>query len=840
MVFSQKIFNAKKRKKQAALDQWNQISADIATATQALDLLLLDTHRYIDPYQVAQWQEQWSDLNNRVLASKRDTKKKTPLEEETLKKLESYKEMLLGLAEKVKTRNERYLAYQMDTLQKMIGPIEGQTLDEQQLTCLLKEIRNQLVVAGAGTGKTMTVIGNIKYLLKTEKYKPGEILVLSYSNASAAEMSSRIRKETGERIDAMTFEKLGSTIITAVNGVKPAITPISLSAFIQKFLNDRMTDPIYLKKFIHYLSFHRISQKSEFEFTSQAEYDDYLELNQPITLKKEIVKSYGEMDIANFLYKNGINYHYQCPYTIESATDEYARYLPDFYLPDADIYIEYVGIDRQGRVPDYFTAKPHQTPTETYQAAIDWKRALHAENQTTMLECYAYEKLEGQLCQSLEKKLRAENVAFNPKSDFEMWDEIKNTNKNILASLGRLFETVINLVKINAVPFEKCYELNRVTQGLQYQSNLCVLELIEPIFRRYGIQLENNKEIDFNDMINMASNDVAAGKYQHPYRYVIVDDYQDISKARYTLLKNMRSANDFALFCVGDDWQSIEGLAGSDINYILDFKKYWGVSEESKIETTYRFSESLIAVTGEFVMKNPKQLNKMLRPMDESDLNAKITSDPENEFSLGLIEGVSEKSTVLFMAETINEIPENSSVFFIGRYHNDVRIFDKSPFKCHYENASGKTRVEYAKRGDLKIEFLSAHKSKGLQADYVFILNNKEKNDGFPSKIPNNAVVQLLLEDSDHYQYAEERRLFYVALTRTRKKVWLLVQDNNKSVFVQELLAGFGNELMSNRHTCPECGGRLMKKSGSYGDFIGCINFRKGCRYSQSIRTKTV
>ncbi|WP_423230046.1 UvrD-helicase domain-containing protein [Acetobacterium bakii] len=573
----------------------------------------------------------------------------------------------------------------------MICPIEGRSLDDQQLACILKETRNHIVVAGAGTGKTITVIAKIKFLLKANKFKPNEILVLSFTNASATEMCQRIRKETGVSIDAMTFHKLGMTIITAVNGVKPNITQISLSAFIRQALNELIKNPLYLKKFITYLYFHRTKQKSEFEFTTQTEYNDYLELNQPITMKNEIVKSYGEMDIANYLYKNGINYQYEVPYKINTATEEYARYVPDFYLPDEDIYIEYFGINRNGKVPSYFTGKNNKTASQTYKESMIWKRMLHTENNTVMLELYGYDMLEGQLLQELEEKLKAENVSFKPKSDSELWVEIKTTHKSIFESLGRLFETVINLVKINDYPFEKVYALNKVHKGNQYQNNRSVLELIEPIFNRYAAELNKNSEIDFNDMINLASKYVADGKYQHPYGYVIVDEYQDISKARYNLLKHMRDKNDYGLFCVGDDWQSIYGFAGSDLNYILDFDRYWGVSEKSKIETTYRFSPSLIQVSGEFVMKNPKQIKKKLRAANEALTVSAHGSNHANEFSLGLIEGYTAKNTVTFMENTITDLPQNSSVFFIGRYNNDVKIFENSPFKCHYEKVMGKT-----------------------------------------------------------------------------------------------------------------------------------------------------
>lgn len=784
MCFLRKFFEERRRKKDTAKRHNDTICHEINAATLEWDALFADPNRYIDAAEQDQWQKQWRHLTSGggVLGS---AKKKTAAEKHTFDRIEGFAQRFSELGHLVNRHNAAYIAARLENLKKMILPIEGKNLDAQQLACILKDGRNHLVVAGAGTGKTITVIGKIKFLLKAEKYKPAEMLVLSFTNASATEMCQRINKETGENIAAMTFHKLGINIITAVNGVKPNITQINLSSFVKETLNQLLEDPIYLRKLIQYLSFYRIREKSAFDFKDQSEYQEYLSINQPVTLKNEVVKSYGEMEIANYLYQKGIDYQYERPYQTDTATSEYARYVPDFYLPDADLYLEYFGIDRKGRVPDYFKAKANKTATQTYQQGMAWKRKIHQENNTTMLELYAYDHLDGKLIQVLEEKLLAAKVVFNPKSDTELWAEIKKSQGRFFENLGQLFETVISLVKINNEPFDKLYELNRIHQGHLLRSNHRIIELIGPVFKAYQAQLTKNNEIDFNDMINVATKHVNNGQYRHHYRYVIVDEYQDISRARYNLLKAMREQSDFGLFCVGDDWQSIYGFAGSDINYILDFESYWGAAEESKIETTYRFSKSLIDISGHFVMKNPKQIKKKLSAVSAG------RSHPEGDFSLGLIEGHNERSLVAFLEATIIELPLNSSVFLIGRYNRDVKMFEQSPFKCQYENRSGKTRVNYPPRTDLQMEFLSAHRSKGLQADYVFILNNKEKSYGFPSKIQNDAVVQLLLDDSEDYLYSEERRLFYVAMTRTKKKAWLLVQSGNKSVFVKELMAGF-------------------------------------------------
>ena len=271
--------------------------------------------------------------------------------------------------------------------------------------------------------------------------------------------------------------------------------------------------------------------------------------------------------------------------------------------------------------------------------------------------------------------------------------------------------------------------------------------------------LQTSSQIDFSDMIHNAADYISQGKANHTYKYVIVDEYQDISKARYRLLDELRKSKDFNLFCVGDDWQSIYRFAGSDIGYILNFEKYWGTTLLSRIETTYRFGIGLINISGNFVMQNPVQIQKSLQ-----------AEKREESIPLGFINAYNDKYLIQFMTDKLKELEKNSSVFFIGRYTYDKKMFNDSKLVQEKDNV-----IVFPERPDLKMEFITAHKSKGLQADYVFILNTKNKGLGFPSKIQNEPVIQMLVENSDVYPYAEERRLFYVAMTRARKKVWLLV-----------------------------------------------------------------
>lgn len=736
-----------------------------------------------------------------------------------------FMEVYERLPDKLKAFNEWVASQKVADAAKLILPVEGKALDGQQMRCITKEVRNHLVLAGAGTGKTTTIVGYVKYLLKKNACTPDDILVLSFTNASAAEMSERLNKEIGKPIAAQTFHKLGLDIITAVQGKKPKIYSTDIRQFVRKQLDTLTKDPAYLRKLCVYLTYNGAERKTEFDFQTEEEYLAHLKYNPPVTLKKETVKSYGELDIANFLTQNGITYVYEQEYPIDTRTSEFGQYHPDFYLPNFDLYIEYFGINRQGEVPPYFSGKNGMSAAQAYQEGIEWKRQLHRKNGTRMIETYAYEKLEEQLLPKLEERLKRAGVVFEPMSTQDMWAGIGGSEGQKLDRVAELFGTVITLTKSNGCSLDELRDRNSGFKNLP--SIDAVIDLIEPVYIGYQSMLRARNEIDFNDMINLASAYVRHGRFTHSYSHVIVDEYQDISQARYRLLEAMRKQNDYRLFCVGDDWQSIYRFSGRDIGFVLNFEKYWGASEISRIETTYRFPQSLISVSSNFIMKNPEQKKKQLRSAIE-----------DHGFSMEKITGYTDAYAVEFLAERLRDLPKESSVLFLGRYRFDIRILDSQrQFSYRYDPALGRTQVTFSRRPDLKISFMTAHSSKGLQADYVFVLNTKAYGMGFPSQIADAPILQLLLDNCDHYPFAEERRLFYVAITRARKKVWLVTLKGNESVFVEEINEAHGEDMRKEQYTCPLCGGRLARRSGPYGEFLGCSNYRSsGCRYKRNLR----
>lgn len=825
MGFIQKMVAKHKERVKVRNEACDNFIAQIDTALQEINILFSDSQSFVDPDKEIEWSNRNASLIADVSITNIQKLKKATNYKVLLEKQAELYRNANSLKQQISIHNDRVADTKIQNAYALIGDVEGRKLDKQQMTCIVKDAHNHLVIAGAGTGKTTTVVGKIKFLLKSGKYKPEDILVLSFTNASASEMSQRINQETGCNIDASTFHKLGLNIITKVNGIVPKITQLNLRKFVKEQLLLNMESDAYLNLLSSYLLYNRVVSKSEFDFKTQAEYDEYLQLNPPTTINNETVKSYGEMDIANFLTQNGIQYIYECPYAVDTRTSEYGQYNPDFYLPEYDIYIEYFGINKNGEVPSYFKGANGMTATQTYQASMKWKRETHGANNTILIECYAYEKFDGVLLDNLKEKLVVKDVKLTPKTTKELWEQVSADGDSILDGVIELFETVINLIKSNGYTIDTVRQLNIGNSNAQ--NNNIVLSLLEPIFNAYCNYLSEHKEIDFNDMINMSTKYVEQGKYVSPYKYVIVDEYQDISKARYSLLCSMRESNDYDLFCVGDDWQSIYRFAGSDIGYILNFEQYWGSTEISKIETTYRFTQKLIEISGNFIMQNPVQIKKSIKGKNDTI-----------GFALGEISGYTDKFSIEFMAKKLEDLPRGSSVFFIGRYSFDAKLLsDSGLFECQYNNVSGFLEVKYRKRIDLKMSFITAHKSKGLQADYIFIINNKKSRMGFPSKIQDAAILNLLLDNCDQYPYAEERRLFYVALTRAKKKAFLVTVKNQESEFAMELKERYGEELKREQWECPLCGGKLLKKSGLYGEFYGCSNYRNlGCKYKRNIK----
>lgn len=733
------------------------------------------------------------------------------------------------LPKKIKQHNDYVFQETQQEAREIIGNVEGFPPDNQQLLAITKTPYNHLIVAGAGTGKTTTIVGKVKYLLKTKQCVPEDILVLSFTNASAYEMRERIIKETECDIEASTFHSFGLKIVSQIEEGKPnVIEDNKKNSILKKELDKNLKDENYRSKFVEYLMRTYANQKSRFSFNEEGDYNNWLKYNPPVTLKGEQVKSYGEMDIANFLYEHGIEYEYEKAYEIDTRDAEHSQYLPDFYLPEYGIYIEYFGINENGEVPIWFKGDGVKSASELYVDSIYWKRDTHEKNNTKFIECYAFERKNNSLFLNLKENLLKYGVKIEKKESIDIYNQFKEENAGAVKHVLDFIIKMIDLIKGNNYSLEYVQHLVLTHTSID---DLLLLDLIEPIYLGYQKYLKDNLMVDFADMINLAIKYIRNGNYIPQYKYVIVDEYQDIAKIRYELLYELRKKQNFNIFCVGDDWQSIYGFNGSNVHYILDFEHYWGDTEIDKIETTYRFNQKLIDASSKFIQENPNQIKKQI----------KGRVDNSNSFPIEEIKVPSNGFLGQVIGATLETLPENATVFFLGRYNSDLQeLLKDGNLKINSVQSVNEEEKEiyYKNRTDLKMKFLTVHRAKGLQADYIFIINNKDGPHGFPCKIKNPKIVELLLDNSEDFPEAEERRLYYVALTRAKEKVFFVTVSGQESSFANELVKTWKYELEkeSKKMKCPLCGERLVLRIATKGTnighkFWGCINFGiTGCR----------
>ncbi len=293
--------------------------------------------------------------------------------------------------------NKEFVSGELVKLQQFFDTIEKYPLDIKQREAVICDEDNNLIIAGAGTGKTTTIVGKYAYLVERLGVAPEEILLLAFTEKAAAEMRARIRDRMKDVLDkdievnAKTFHSLGLGIIAEVRNFKPDLgfdSEVKLRSFMQDVYDELSNDEKYRKLLVDYLVEYLKPYKPPEAFRSKGEYFTYLRSNNILTLQREEVKSYEEAQIANFLFLHNIQYEYETPYKHTTRSKHYRQYRPDFYLPEYDIYIEHWGVDRQGEVPEWFGEKEDSSATERYQSKMEWARELHRLYGTTLVETY--------------------------------------------------------------------------------------------------------------------------------------------------------------------------------------------------------------------------------------------------------------------------------------------------------------------------------------------------------------------------------------------------------------------------------------------------------------------
>lgn len=468
---------------------------------------------------------------------------------------------------------------------------------------------------------------------------------------------------------------------------------------------------------------------------------------------------------------------------------------------DKIAYLEHFGITEDGRNNRY-------TPEQLlkYKKAINDKVLLHRKHHTELIYTFSAYNDGRPLIEHLKEQLIQHGFVLNQRSSHEVFEKIVNTEENkYILKLVKLICTFIQNFKTNGYAIEKFYEWE--AQAANERSRL-FLDVAQQCYHEYAKRLKEKRAVDFEDMINesarILNQQLISGK-SLDFKYIIVDEYQDISRQRFDLTKALSKICDAKIIAVGDDWQSIYAYAGSDISLFTKFKEAMGYGQELKITRTYRNAQEVIDIAGGFIQKNDSQLKKALVSTKHIEDPVVIESYTE-EVDRKQTKGKGGKyymigKTVENIVSGILQENPKSSILLLGRYGFDAYHLSRSADFIYDEKTGGVLLKNYP---GARLEFMTVHRAKGLGFDNVIIINARNELYGFPSQIQEDPVLKFVVKDDFSIAYAEERRLFYVALTRTKNRVYIVTPEQHPSQFVSELVRDYKKVKVNGKISCED------------------------------------
>ena len=744
-----------------------------------------------------------------------------------------------------------------DNILKQIDP--NIQLDEEQRRAVITDDDYCLLVAGAGAGKTTTMAAKVKYLVEKKNIDPGEIIVISYTNKAIGELRDRINKGLGIPAKICTFHAFAYDIVKQFSEEPPEINFSS-----QQIIFDMLEKSIFhnkqlMRNLVLFLGYYFDLSEDVFKFTDLNQYHLYKAAQDFETLKSglgeyikkveqqrtkktrtitgEYLRSMQEVQIANFLYLNGLDYEYERVYPFGSPSRN-KKYTPDFYISQGEhsVWLEHYALSESG-YNSMFTPQERQR----YLHAISDKRRLHKANKTTLLETWSFYTDRRPLLDHLKEVLENEGFILKPRNLEEVYKKIVETGKD-----KYIYKLIIFMMK-----FIEQYKTTGYDDGgfavLRERTDnprtLLFLDIAEQVYHHYQSVLKQRNQIDFADMINDAHfylQEIERQNVTLPYKYIIIDEFQDIARQRFILTKRLSQITQAKVVAVGDDWQSIYAFSGSDITLFTRFLELMGAGTELKITHTYRNSQELIDIAGGFVQRNTSQIRKQL--ISPKHLENPIVLEVFDD-SVKPMERLADTIEHI-IGEILSEYGEQSSILLIGRYNYDMyKLYRTNRFS---ELSGGAIRSE--KYPNAKITFMTAHSSKGLGYDNVILINMFEGKFGFPCQIEDDPIIKLVTYEDNSMPFAEERRLFYVAMTRTKNRVYIAAPKTKPSRFLVELIKDFNiphNDEINMQVVdlfnlrCPVCGFPLKYEfNKNYGlNLWICTNETELCDFMTNDRT---
>ena len=641
--------------------------------------------------------------------------------------------------------------------------VDELNLDSAQQEATVRDDERNLVVAAAGSGKTRTLIARVRYLLERQ-VSPSQILAITFTTKAAEEMEDRLKQMAVpvafreiDGVTVSTLHALGKRIVQAdmagpISVANDNWTESLVAAALRdaREARDQQLTSLYLNAI---LNFHRKEDERAPPLGTDLNYR---------TLQGEHVRSIGERIIADFLFTHHVPYQYEAKASWANVGVDRNAYNPDFTLPEIDVSIEYWGINRAGNVPQGW-----RTTSEQYNQGMRWKREEFRRAGKKLVEIYDYERVEGTLEIALEVRLVAAGATLRPISHSELEQVVKNFKYIGNTIEHQLVDFISNARSLRLAPGDILKRLNSATPRVYHFGVLAVA-----ILTIYDRELTSQGRVDFSDMLHRAADIMEKGPNSlAKFNHILVDEFQDTSSSMARLVNTLVKANNAHLFAVGDDWQAIYGFAGGDVDHVVNFESHFGPASLTMLNTNYRSPAIIVEAGAALIAHNPSQIPKQVTVSNRGGGEAYIHEVPDDDMALidkaiGLIQEERKRTSaddILVLSRTnhlLNEIRKN----FVP---NMIPLADPD------RNITG-------------VRVMSAHKAKGLEADVVVVMNASDDLLGFPSKIENPDVLEPVRMHPGNDR-AEERRLFYVAVTRAKERLHLIVRQGLPSPYIAEI-----------------------------------------------------
>lgn len=713
----------------------------------------------------------------------------------------------------------KYLANALEPYGK-----DAQVNDEQAVA--LAHFNNRLLVkARAGSGKTRLLTAKTLLLVDFEAVHPDHILIMAFNRDAANTVKTRIKElaktnQTKAFENARTFHSLAHQIVQPSGKLlfdnKGDFVRKEFSEFVQAIFREIAT-PDFSVRLYEFFRREMMSVQRSGALMNDKEYYLHIRNQRYSTLRGEKVKSIGEKFIADFLFEHNLGYAYEKDYIWNGRI-----YHPDFslFINGDEFIIEHWGIDEND--PDKSAPETWDRGWDGYHEEMQEKRAYWDERSEgnekknfILIETSVVDMKNGRAAfeDILKSRLVSQGIVCKKLPERELIQKVFRMQIDRMTNLLVQFILKAKKRRWNAAETRKQVSLFSNTNA----KTRFFLELGCMVYEAYETKIQG--KIDFDELVNQAVQRIHSSKANilipidgtssrqlnlSNLEWLLIDEYQDFSPLFYDLVDAIQTYNPkLKIVCVGDDWQAINSFAGSDLSYFNEYQTFFPNAGVVPLTTNYR-SKSAIVETGNQIMQGNGDAGKALRNNNGGNVYIDDIEEVKLPYRNGdKVENNPDIRYLFFDKSQDGSEKLRSNGFMVGRYlkachkiisnekhrsksfviltrNNQVYGIDLTDFLVKLKSILAQ-QLDDTKPS---VKISTVHSFKGLEADCVILLQACQGY--FPSIHPDNKLFEVFGQ-TEKSVLDEERRLFYVAVTRARENLFILTENSRRSDFLSSM-----------------------------------------------------